>query len=96
MAKTMYKALAAALLCGAVGFAGPSFAATHNKAAHHMKHMTKHAALHISKWSDVDLMERQTTAELNRAALTKATQAEATVIIPNMMASADIEKDHGD
>ena len=46
MAKTMYKALAAALLCGAVGFAGPSFAATHTKATHHMKHMSKHAALH--------------------------------------------------
>ena len=96
MAKTMYKALAAALLCGAVGFAGPSFAATHTNAAHHMKHMSKHAALHSIKLSDVDLMERQITAELNRAALTKATQAEATVIMPDMVASADIEKDHGD
>ncbi len=96
MAKTMHKALAAALLCCAVGFTGPSFAATHTKATHHMKHMSKHAVLHSIKLSDVDLMERQTTAELNRAALTKATQAEATVIIPDMVASADIEKDHGD
>ena len=95
MAKTMYKALAAALLCGAVGFTGTSFAATHTKAGH-MKHMTKHVALHSIKLSDMDLMERQITAELNRAALTKATQAEATVIIPDMVASADIEKDHGD
>jgi len=95
MAKTMYKALAAAVLCSVVGFAGPSFAATHTKAGH-MKYMSKHAVLHSIKLSDLDLMERQITAELNRAALTKATQAEATVIIPNMVASADIEKDHGD
>ena len=92
MAKTLYTTIAAALLCGAVGFAGPTFAATHTKAIHHAKH-----AVFSSKSSDVDRMERQITAELNRAALTKATHDEiATVIIPNMVASTDIDDDDGE
>jgi hypothetical protein len=79
-----------------VGFTGTSFAATHTKtgiAAHHVKHMSKHAALHSNKLSDVDLMERQITAELNRSALAKATEAQAVVMIPNTVALADIEDD---
>ena len=98
MATMLYKTLAAGLLCGAVAFAGPTFAATHAKSAvmtHHMKHPLKHTVLlRSSKLSEVDSMERQITAQLNREALTKATGPEATVIIPNTVASVDDE--HGD
>jgi hypothetical protein len=91
MAKTLYKTFAAALLCSAVGFAGPSFAATHTKAA---THHAKHTAFHSSKLSEIDRMEQQITAELNRTALAKATHDEtAAVIIPNTVASTETDDD---
>ncbi len=93
MAKTLHKMLGAALLCGAVGLAGPTLAATHTKTetqAHHAKHVV----FHRSTFSEVDRMERQTTAELNRTALVKATHDEvAAVTIPNTVASAETDDD---
>jgi len=74
-----YKIFAAALLCGAVGFTAPSFAATVSNAApdrhpavlhHSVKHSVARAvSSRRLERSSIDLMERQRTSELNRRSL---------------------------
>lgn len=81
MATTFSKIFAAALLSGAVGFAGPSFAA----------HQTKHRAHHAKYSAQTEQMERKATAELNRAQLAGESQAQAMMTMPESVAMIEAE-----
>src|SRR4051794_14578396 len=107
MTTKLYQAFVAALLCGTVGLAGPSFAAgvkhpsalKHNAATHHAlnAHLKHTAALRQhsirgNSTASLDREEHQITAQLNRASLTNSPQAELQTTMP-VVASAETDDD---
>ena len=89
MAIRFYKILTAGLLCGAIGFPVPAFAASvSHKIMYHtiVRHgvATQHHVKSTSARSDA--MERRTTAELNRKSLV-GVGPQAAETIPNEAAS---------
>jgi hypothetical protein len=106
MTTRLYQRFAVALLCGAVGLAGPSFAAgvkhpgavKHNAAIHPAVTHPKHTAAlrqdvnHGNSMAGLDLKEHQITAQLNRASLANSPQAELQTTMP-VVASAETDDD---
>jgi hypothetical protein len=88
MAKKLHVYLAAALLCGTAGLAGPASAATHHKVTHHAV-TTKHKAARTSNEARLNAREHDITARLNRQALMGEQHAEATTPISNTSSTED-------
>lgn len=88
MAMTLQKSFAAALMCGAMCFAGSSFAA---KAV--TSHVTTHQKAAALKPSASEMKERQQTAELNRAQLTGAQISIAATAQSDQMTQAMLEEE---
>jgi hypothetical protein len=81
MMKTLHECFAAVLLCGAVGLAGPAFAADQHKATTHHAVSTKHKMTARQKGHEaqLDRQEHAITARLNRDSLTKQPSANAAI-----------------